>query len=345
LKVAVVGAGIVGACAARELSRRGASVTVYEQFPLGHKRGSSHGRSRIVRKAYPDPLFTRHMQDAYPLWRELESDLGKALLDECGLIYAGSPSSPDLQGCLAGLQECDVPHEVLRAPDLPARGIPYLLGDEEIAIHTPEAGWVRADVAVRGALELAVRSGASVRIERADPSQLAESYDAVLVAAGPWIREWAELPVRVTKQTVAYFAGKLEGPVWIEDGPDLCYGFPSEPSSTSHKIGIHRSGPPVEDLGEEQGPDPADIAVLSEASRRRFGFGGAPLESISCRYTTIHDERFLFGRWGDRGYFASACSGHGFKFGPWTGKRLALFALGEASPEDHPEFLWTGASA
>lgn len=345
MKVAVVGAGIVGACAARELSRRGASVTVYEQFPLGHKRGSSHGRSRIVRKAYPDPLFTRHMQDAYPLWRELEADLGKPLLHECGLIYAGDPSSPEIQGCLAGLRECDVHHEVLRAPELAARGIPYLLGQDEVAIHTPEAGWVRADAAVRGALELAVRSGASVRIERADPFDLAQDYNAVVVAAGPWIREWAPLPVQVTKQTVAYFPGRLEGPVWIEDGPDLFYGFPSEPNSASHKIGIHRSGPPVEDLGQEQGPETADLDALSQASRRRFGHGGSPLEAVSCRYTNTVDERFLFGRWGDRGFFASACSGHGFKFGPWTGRRLALFALGEASPEEHPEFLWEGATA
>ena len=54
-RVAVVGAGIMGAAAAWALAARGAEVTVHEQFALDHDRGSSHGRSRIVRLAYPDP--------------------------------------------------------------------------------------------------------------------------------------------------------------------------------------------------------------------------------------------------------------------------------------------------
>ena len=51
MKVAVVGAGIMGAATAWQLARRGADVVVHEQFESDHERGSSHGRSRIVRLA------------------------------------------------------------------------------------------------------------------------------------------------------------------------------------------------------------------------------------------------------------------------------------------------------
>jgi sarcosine oxidase len=64
MRVAVVGAGIVGASAARALARRGHGVSLYEQFEEGHAKGSSHGASRIVRRAYSDPFYTSVMLEA-----------------------------------------------------------------------------------------------------------------------------------------------------------------------------------------------------------------------------------------------------------------------------------------
>ena len=54
MHVAVVGAGIMGAATAYALARDGVDVLVLEQFRVGHARGSSHGRTRIVRLAYPN---------------------------------------------------------------------------------------------------------------------------------------------------------------------------------------------------------------------------------------------------------------------------------------------------
>ena len=60
----VIGVGGMGSAAAFELARRGRRVLALEQFALGHDRGSSHGHTRIIRKAYyerPDyvPLVCR----------------------------------------------------------------------------------------------------------------------------------------------------------------------------------------------------------------------------------------------------------------------------------------------
>src|SRR5947207_2401418 len=48
------------------LRRRGHEPVVYEQFQIGHDRGSSHGRSRIFRLAYAEPEYVREQTRAHP---------------------------------------------------------------------------------------------------------------------------------------------------------------------------------------------------------------------------------------------------------------------------------------
>src|SRR5205823_10072872 len=77
----VIGAGGVGSAAMFHLATRGARVLGLDRFPPGHDRGSSHGRTRIIRQAYfehPDyvPLLFR----AYELWAELGQRRGRPLL-------------------------------------------------------------------------------------------------------------------------------------------------------------------------------------------------------------------------------------------------------------------------
>lgn len=44
------------------------------QFPLPHSRGSSHGQSRVIRKAYAQTFYREMMDDAYDQWRNLENE-------------------------------------------------------------------------------------------------------------------------------------------------------------------------------------------------------------------------------------------------------------------------------
>jgi sarcosine oxidase len=52
-----------------------------------------------------------------------------------------------------------------------------------------------------------------------------------------------------------------------------------------------------------------------------------PVAADSCLYTDTEDESFVLERRG-RIVVGSACSGHGFKFAPAIGRRLAALALG-----------------
>ena len=75
--VIVIGLGAMGGAAFRSLASRGLRVVGIEQHAVPHALGSSHGETRIIRKAYfehPDyvPLLSR----SYELWAGLERAIG-----------------------------------------------------------------------------------------------------------------------------------------------------------------------------------------------------------------------------------------------------------------------------
>ena len=109
--VVVVGGGLMGSATAWQLSRRGRSVALVEAFAIGHNRGSSHGSSRIFRRAYADPIYIAMTGQARELWRELEVDSGTALLKQTGGLDHGRRRDPVLLA--QRLSEAGVPNQLL----------------------------------------------------------------------------------------------------------------------------------------------------------------------------------------------------------------------------------------
>jgi sarcosine oxidase len=81
-------------------------------------------------------------------------------------------------------------------------------------------------------------------------------------------------------------------------------------------------------------PDQRDFAV-DDATRKRViahverwmpGLDPTPHHEVTCLYTTTPDEFFVLERHGPV-VVGSPCSGHGFKFAPAVGERLAALAL------------------
>jgi monomeric sarcosine oxidase len=341
MKAGIVGAGIHGSSTALELAKRGHQVTIFEQFPLGHDLGSSHGASRIVRRAYPDPFYTSIMQEGYPLWHELERASGERLLYECGLLYFGDRDNPNINGVIASLESLGVTHEVLDRHNVRKVFADLILKDHECGIFTPEAGWVHADLAIQANLRLAHDKGAVIKQERVNNLEhLEENFDCVLLCQGAWATQFLPLPVLVTLQTFGYIVGEHYGPVWIEEGPQSLYGFPSEPWGSGLKTGVHFKDVPYDPENEFRDPVPEAVELIKDFAWRRFGHDVPRVKgSKGCLYTNTKNEDFLMGRV-NKGFFVSACSGHGFKFGPWIGKAMADFAEGISKPEDYPRFFF-----
>jgi sarcosine oxidase len=318
VKVAIVGAGVMGCATAWALRERGVEATVHEQFELEHDRGSSHGRTRIFRVAYPEPSWVRFAQEAYTGWRELDP----SLLGLYGLIEL--VADPALTSARA-LDECGVPYRLLEKDQVRAYGAN--LPEAWAALYVPDAGVVFAERARHAFLEAAgVEVETNRRIESADELDA----DVVVVTAGSWVRDLVpDLPVKVTRETVAYF--KREGPpspsivdLNAETGGHGMYSLHDPVHGL--KAGAHHAGAEAEP-DQEAPPDDAIVERISAWVRERFpDVDPEPVEAQSCLYTTTADEHFVLERRG-RVVVGSACSGHGFKFAPAVGRRLAELAL------------------
>ena len=323
--VAVVGAGIMGSATAYALAREGHEVTVYEQFEVGHTRGSSHGRSRIVRLAYPDLEFVELAKKSFAGWRELEQEAGVELLELNGLLELVGDLD---QGSSAALDAAGAEYELVSAEDARRRW-PVGVPDGWTALFQPEGGIVRADLAHRAFVDRAVAHGAELREHtRVDALDDVDAR-AVVVTAGPWVqRFFPDLPVHSTRETVAYFR---------REGAPLPSVVQLDPVTRGHalyslhdsvhglKAGAHHAGARI-GPDDEGGPDPALVERVAEWVARTYPDADPePVAAETCMYTTTPDERFILERRG-RVVIGSACSGHGFKFAPAVGRRLAEMA-------------------
>src|SRR5262252_4948854 len=141
--VIVIGVGGMGSAAACELARRGRRVLALEQFAVGHDRGSSHGLTRIIRKAYyehPDyvPLVCR----AFERWYDLEQRQGIHLLTESPCLSIGRSDSPMIAGVVASAQQHHLPVEHLSAAELRHRFPVFRFGEEYVGVLERSAGFL-----------------------------------------------------------------------------------------------------------------------------------------------------------------------------------------------------------
>jgi sarcosine oxidase len=323
--IVVVGAGIMGAATAYALAREGRDVLLLEQFRVGHEHGSSHGRSRIVRLAYPEVEFVELAKEAFVGWRALEHESGQELLELNGLLELVESSG---QSSRDALEAAGAEYELLDAVGARSRW-PVGVPDGWTALFQPEAGIVRADLALRAFVDRAVARGAQLEEER--PAKSLEEVDAkaIVVTAGPWIKSFfPDLPVRTTRETVAYFR---------REGDPLPSVVQLDPVTRGHamyslhdplhglKAGAHHAGAEVspDDPGQ---PDPELVERISEWVARTYPDADPnPVAAEMCMYTTTADEHFILERRG-KVVIGSACSGHGFKFAPAIGSRLAAMA-------------------
>jgi sarcosine oxidase len=317
----------MGSAAARELARTGHDVTLYEQFRVGHDRGSSHGRSRIVRLAYPELEFVELAKEAFKGWRELEEESGLQLLELNGLLELVGDAA---QSSRDTLDAAEADYELLSAGDAMARW-PIGVPDRWTVLFQPEAGIVRADLAHRALLDSAVAHGAHLEEDTQVGALEEVAGDVVVVTAGPWITKLIpDLPVRTTRETVVYLRRAGEPlPSIAELDPEthghLLYSLHDPLHGL--KAGVHHAG--AEAHPDEPGvPDPAVVQRTADWIGRIYrDVEPEPVAAETCMYTTTPDEHFILERRG-RVVVGSACSGHGFKFAPAIGNRLAALATG-----------------
>src|ERR1700738_1269247 len=117
--VIVVGLGAMGSAALHHLSKRGQRVLGLEAFAAGHRLGSSHGESRIIRLAYYEhPNYVPLLHRAYELRADLEREADDQLLHITGGLMIGAPDSDVVSGARASAEQHSLEHALLDAAEV-----------------------------------------------------------------------------------------------------------------------------------------------------------------------------------------------------------------------------------
>jgi sarcosine oxidase len=356
--VAVVGLGAIGSACACHLAARGLRVLGLDRHAPPHARGSSHGRTRIIREAYFEhPLYVPLVRRAYELWAALERESGRPLLRIVGGLNLGRPDGVLVAGARRSVEQHGLEHAVLTAAEVRDR-YPALRPDEEMTgLWEPRAGILDPEACVAAHLHVAAARGATLRHDEpvlrwsADERGVAivsahgeHRARRMILAAGPWLRSLVpdlHLPLTVERQVQFWFAPRHPTdalapercPVHLWELADgrYFYGFPDLGHGV--KLAMHHGGEVTDPdrVRREVGDD--EVAAVRALVRRHVPAADGPLrETAVCLYTNTPDGHFWIDAHPTHRHVlvASACSGHGFKFASAIGEILAdLVTRGE----------------
>jgi glycine/D-amino acid oxidase-like deaminating enzyme len=362
--IIVVGAGIFGVTAARELRARGWRVTVVDPGPVPRPAAASTDISKVVRMDYgADEFYTALAESSLVGWERWNSAWETPLYHQDGfLLLATGTMEPGgfEHESFAVLHRRGHAPERLRAGDLNRRFSGWAADRYHDGYFNRRAGWVESgkvlarlaaeaeahgvtflqDLAFDGLLE----SGSHVTgVRTSDGTDL--RADLVLVACGAWTP--ALLPhlagvMWATGQPVVHFgAGRAAEwraprfPVW---GADISrtgwYGFPALADGTI-KIGHHGTGRRVRP-DEPRHVLPGELARFREFLRESLpALRDAPIVGTRlCLYCDTFDGDFWIDHDPDRAglVVAAGDSGHGFKFAPVLGTVTADIVEGRPNP-------------
>lgn len=355
----VLGAGGVGSAALYHLARRGVRAVGIDRFAPPHDRGSTHGQSRVIRQAYFEhPNYVPLLVESYRLWRQLESESGRSLLHEIGLVEVGPAGGIVVPGVLRTAEEHRLAVERLSAAEIKERWPGMRVGADFIGVFESTAGYLLVEDCVEAHLAAATAAGAElltntevlgwsagdgeVRV-RTTGGEIAG--ERLIITAGAWaggLLADFRLDLEVRRKslfwfdsTEAWYDVSAGFPVYLFELPEgVFYGYPKL-DAWGVKIAEHSGGRVVDN------PLAVDRAIDATEQRRLIEFASNHLPGVSprvvdhavCLYTMSPDEHFIVDRHPAHAnvVFAAGLSGHGFKFVPVLGRALVELAVDGSS--------------
>jgi len=359
--IGIVGAGVMGAAAACELSRDGLKVALLDQSAIPNPRAASVDHSKVFRFAYPDPFYVKLAIDALSRWHELQTMTGAKLLTQTGALLIGKHETSFETECHAAMRSLALESEMLDTRQVNERFPQFNSNAFTYGVYDPSGAILHAETAVRALVQLARQRGVTVleasrvvdlreapgsRVSIATEFGASIECQRALVASGPWSRKllpFLKNNLRTTRQELVYFKPVTKQnkdpqfnfepnnfPIFLELESGF-YGFPVHHEGAM-KIANHHKGNEVD-------PDSAEQLVGDQFinSCRAFfsvyipGLADALLrETRVCIYNNTRDDDFIID-WHPQlegVLVATGFSGHGFKFGPTIGRIAADLLAG-----------------
>lgn len=354
--VAVAGLGGIGSAIAAQCAARGASVIGLEQFDPVHDRGSSHGKSRMIRQAYfEDAAYVRLVLRSYELWRELEQKTAEQLLRITGVLSVGEEGSEIISGTKRSAAEHELRLETLSRQQVQERYPTLRLLPDEVALFEPDGGVLNPEKAIAAHLKMARATGADLRFQTALRSWEASETEITIVledntrisartfvlSLGPWFKDTLDalgVPLRIQRNVQAWFSARSNSyqagsfPAFLLDRAGLpapLYGFPDFGDGV--KAAFHGFGQitTANELDREVNMT-RDVAPIAAAMEEWMPGASAKFrEAKPCMYTLTPDGNFVIDRHPNypNVILCGGFSGHGFKFAPVIGEIAADLAL------------------
>lgn len=354
--VIVIGMGGMGSAACYHLAKRGVKVLGLEQFKIGHDRGSSHGETRIIRRAYFEhadyiPLLNR----AYQLWNELEQESSQKLFVKNGqVVFACSETSRVYKGIVESSKQYHIPIEKLTREEAIKRFPMYTPPENYSALYESGAGFLYVEKAVTTHVQLAKNLGAEIHEQETvldysvEPDEVSVKTNQgvyrgskLIVVGGSWNTQLLKdigLPLTLYRVIQYWFPASTEHDMGrgtpcfaFHLGSELLYGFPRI-DQTTVKMAAHFSKQKIHKPSEK------DIACVPNEDLVRMGsYIQQVLPNVTpklhrfvpCIYTMTPDENFIIDIHPQypNVAFAGGFSGHGFKFSSVVGEILADLSL------------------
>jgi len=291
---------------------------------------------------------------------------GLILLDSAGGVQG--PGAAFFNQTVDCARQFGIEHQMLGAEEIRQRFPQFILQDGAEGYLEPGAGFLLPEKCIAAQLSVArvkraeLRTGEIVTDVISDSSQVIVQTDrarygaaSVVLAPGPWMAEWArkicgleEGHFAVYRQTLYWFGLEQPQPrfspelmpIFLWNSAQVGKGFYGFPSLDGLSVKVA-----TEQFTSLSDPDEDQVAVTSEQAQGFYdgyvhvslrGLSSRCLRTATCLYTVVPDHRFVIdhGIGSERVWFASACSGHGFKHSAAVGEALVQKALGEEPTVD-----------
>ncbi len=355
----IIGAGIMGAATALELSKRGLNVAVIEKGSIG--AGSTGKSSAIIRQHYSNPTTARMALHSLRTFQNFPAEVG----GESGFTQTGflvlTPEK-DVEGLRANVkfqQELGIHTQILERKEILDRW-PYIDGTGLVeAAYEPESGFADPNLTLQGYFQASRGLGATIlqdtpvtgfnfagdKVQGVKTPGAEFASPLIINCAGPWGAQVAamagiELPINACRVQVAFFRRPAEHaadhPV-VADFIHAVYWRAETGSLTM--VGLidpEEENYVVDPDAYNESPDFDFILDAGNRLIHRYpglenseSTGGfAALYAITPDWHPIIDELIP-----DSGLFVCAgFSGHGFKLGPAVGLMTADMVLGVETP-------------
>uniref|UniRef100_A0AC35TIJ5 Sarcosine oxidasee (formaldehyde-forming) n=1 Tax=Rhabditophanes sp. KR3021 TaxID=114890 RepID=A0AC35TIJ5_9BILA len=352
----VLGAGVMGSCAAYNAAKNRKKTLLLEQFSLDHKNGSSHGASRIIRNCHNESNYVKMAHRAFQLWDEMGHLGGETLYTSCGLLWLGDEEGTIKRSNLLK-ENNNVQHQILAGKQIRQK-FPHLNYDEGNwhAVLDNQGGVIYAEKCLQTSQKLFKQFGGDIKenckVVDVIPGSIIKvitedghTYETkqLIVAMGGWLNKlFPEIKIAPTPNLVSVNFWKLKKefedkePLYNPDNLSPCliikkddidfFMLPGADFKGQVKFGIHM-GESIDIDNKDR--NVADWMHLNPAKHMNEHMSDIdttkPEKIVMCVYQVTDDSNFILDthpKYGKNIAFGSGFNGTGFKFGALIGEIL-----------------------